>query len=337
MRVLAVAPNYPPESRVGAWMATHGFMRHLLSLGHDVTAVTITSTGDGWTHEGVPVHTCRRGRSFITQLAHEHDVVVSHHGDGGVGARAARKAGKPSVQMVHGFIHRAPASADLLVFNSHSNKAVFEHDIPSIVCHPPTDFDQYITQPGKRVTLVNLSELKGGGLFDRVSRAMPDHEFLGVRGGYGVQIVPRHPNVEVIGTTKNMREHVYGRTRVLLMPSQHETWGMVGIEAMASGIPVIAHPTPGLRESLGDAGIFVDREDGEAWVAAIRMLDDPDVWAEWSAKAKARVVEVAELIRAGLDRFVVALEALCALSSESRFELALAAIASRRGNGSVPI
>ena len=88
---------------------------------------------------------------------------------------------------------------------------------------------------------------------------------------------------------------------VLLMPSIAETWGRTGIEAMCFGIPVIAHPTPGLRESLGDAGIFVDRNDLAGWVGAIRSLDDPDEYARRSAAALARVAELDTA--ADLDRF----------------------------------
>ncbi|MFI1769152.1 glycosyltransferase family 4 protein [Streptomyces sp. NPDC020800] len=62
-----------------------------------------------------------------------------------------------------------------------------------------------------------------------------------------------------------MREHVYSRSRVMLMPSLYESWGRVAVEAFASGIPVIAHPTPGLVESLGEAGIFAYRDDLNAW------------------------------------------------------------------------
>ncbi|WP_262928542.1 glycosyltransferase family 4 protein [Streptomyces sp. CBMA152] len=51
-----------------------------------------------------------------------------------------------------------------------------------------------------------------------------------------------------------MREHVYSRSRVILMPSLYESWGRVAVEAFASGIPVIAHTTPGLVESMGEAG-----------------------------------------------------------------------------------
>jgi len=70
------------------------------------------------------------------------------------------------------------------------------------------------------------------------------------------------------------------------MPSEYESWGRVGVEAMASGIPVIAHPTPGLQESLGDAGVFVDRNDIDGWERAIRRLLTPRAYGTASKKAR---------------------------------------------------
>ena len=80
--------------------------------------------------------------------------------------------------------------------------------------------------------------------------------------------------------------------------------------ARKSGIPVIAHPTPGLQESLGGAGIFVDRGDIDGWVEAIRRLDDPDEYRQASQRALARVAQLNP--QASLDRFAKEVEALCA-------------------------
>src|SRR5690606_41582358 len=104
---------------------------------------------------------------------------------------------------------------------------------------------------------------KGAETFYALAGRCPQTRFLGGKGGYGVQILPRGnnalPNVEIVEhlPPERMRDEVYARTRVLLMPSAYESWGRVGVEAMCSGIPVIAHLTAGLRESLGDAGAFV--------------------------------------------------------------------------------
>ena len=177
-----------------------------------------------------------------------------------------------------------------------------------IVVRPHVDPDEYRCRPGDAITLVNLSPEKGGEVFRLLAPSMHDKQFLAVRGGYGRQARVVGLNVETIPTTQDMVGDVYARTRVLLMPSETETWGRTGIEAMCSGIPVIAHPTPGLRESLGDAGIFVDRSDLAGWIAAIRDLDDPERYAAASAAASARAAEVCAQTAADLDLFAELLE-----------------------------
>ena len=77
---------------------------------------------------------------------------------------------------------------------------------------------------------------------------------------------------------------------------------------MASGIPVVATPTPGLCESLGEAGIFVERDDLDGWVAALTALDDAEAWQAASKQAKARVRQLDPA--ADLARWVEAVERL---------------------------
>ena len=178
-----------------------------------------------------------------------------------------------------------------------------------MVCRPPVFADRYRTTPGDRVTLVNLSAAKGASMFYRLARDLPDVEFLGVKGGHGTQVVKDFPNVEIIDTQADMRE-AYGRTRLLLCPSSRETWGRVGIEAACSGIPTIATPTPGLRESLGDAGTFVARNLPKQWAAAVERLSDPDEWAAASQRALARAADLDPTD--DLDRFVEAVEGVTA-------------------------
>ncbi len=105
-----------------------------------------------------------------------------------------------------------------------------------------------------------------------------------------------------------MRDEVYARTRILLVPSEYESWGRVGVEAFAAGIPVIAHPTPGLTESLGTAGIFANRRDIDAWEQAINGLLKPRAYTAASKKAKARAAELDPT--ADLERWVAAMATL---------------------------
>jgi hypothetical protein len=286
--VVAAVPLYPPGSRVGAWLSTHECLRALVARGHRVEVVAYMTSGDAYDLDGVSVHD-RRSLRLVASA----DLVVSHMGDDGKAHQTALDRGIPSVRMVHGWAadpEERLAGASLVVFNSEASRAEIGFAGPSVVAHPVTWPQLHATMPGDRVTLVNTSREKGGELFWLLARSMHDVSFLGVRGDYGRQMrrSAKPPNLDVISSTENMRADVWARTRVLLMPSERETWGMTGVEALASGIPVIAHPTAGLLESLGDAGVFVDRGDAAGWRDAIRALLDPDAYADAAARALAR-------------------------------------------------
>lgn len=195
--------------------------------------------------------------------------------------------------MVHGWHDDLVArlsGADLVVFNSRSSAAEAAYEGYQVIVRPQLHPD-VAAMPGDRVTLVNLSEPKGGELFWRLARGAPQVEFLGVKGGWGRQVVDRAPNVEILPPTELMGD-IYARTRILLMPSERETWGMCGVEAMSCGIPVVAHPTAGLRESLGGAGIFVDRADAQGWLDQIERLSNDGERSRASERGLARFSEL---------------------------------------------
>ncbi len=296
MKITAVTPLYPPGSLVGAWLATHEMLLSCAARGHDVRVVTSLANGPGYVHDGIQVE---NGTKWIREAVLEADVVVSHLGDQGTAHELAVKRGVPSVRIVHGLASPNQLKlcrvypAALMVWNAESSMHAARWDGPSIVVRPPLRPERFRTTPGDRVTQVNVSDAKGGQLFGKLVRFMPDVEFLAVLGGYGKQRTPQGRNVKVVQSTPDMRRDVYSETRVVTIPSKWETWGMVGPEAMCSGIPVVAAPTPGLRESLGDAGVFVDITDFGGWLREVRRLLDPSEWAEASAKALSRSEELA--------------------------------------------
>lgn len=308
VRIVALLSSYPPGRRIGAWIATHSYLAYLVARGHHVDVFTRADRGPVDSLDDVTIGTDTD--AAVSAAMSSADVVVSHAGNTVRAAAVAARWRKPNVRMAHGMIPDPEVleGAALVVFNSHNLATSVDCRSPWIVCHPPVVAEEFRTEPGDRVTLVNLSEQKGGELFWRLVRCAPHRRFLGVVGAHGNQYIERAANAEIIGTTGDMRGDVYARTRLLLMPSDQETWGMTAIEAAASGIPTIASDLPGLRESLDDAGIYVDRADGQAWLDAIERLHDP---TEWSAASAAVLVRSAELDpTADLDRFLDAMEGL---------------------------
>jgi glycogen(starch) synthase len=78
--------------------------------------------------------------------------------------------------------------------------------------------------------------------------------------------------VMLIGRVEgDAKRELLRRARVLLMPSRHETFGIVALEAFAAGCPVVAFDIPGLREvAVGPAARLVKPYDLPALATALR-------------------------------------------------------------------
>ena len=80
---------------------------------------------------------------------------------------------------------------------------------------------------------------------------------------------------------------------LVLVPSHSETYGLVALEAAASGVPVIAAAAGGLREAVvdGETGVLLESEDPAVWAAQIdRLLGDLDERARMGARARAHAM-----------------------------------------------
>lgn len=307
-RILASVPRYLPQHNAGAEHALHGLLVHLVEAGWDATVASTEHRGSSYTWEGVNVVGAPRDAD-LGWLWTWADVGITHlHGTRSAMGWARR--GRPLVHMVHNHTQlareRVPINgAQLVLWNSQwiaeewRGKDVW----PATVLHPPVRAAAYRTENPDRalcgaVTLLNLTEVKGGLTFWRLCAERPDLPFLGVEGAYYLQEVPERlpANASLLENQVDVRP-VYERTRVLLVPSKYESWGRVAVEAMASGIPVIASRTPGLLEACsspveGECALFADADDPAAWAAALAELDDPKAYAEWSRRSLARSVEL---------------------------------------------
>lgn len=200
----------------------------------------------------------------------------------------SRITGKPYVEWVHtdnyvrsiqgSWTDPTVAGRQWTVFNSESLRKS-RQDLPeqyTKIIKPVVRYREYSLEESKRnpvyVTLSNVNDNKGGHLLIQLAKALPEMEFQGILGGYRKQIMESNiPNLKYVKHTTEIKE-IYAQTWVLIMPSKEETWGRTAVEAMSSGIPVIVSPTPGLKECCGDAALYCDRDDLEAWVSALKRL-----------------------------------------------------------------
>lgn len=310
LQIVARVHAMPPEHNAGAEHMLVSMLRPLVERGHDVS-VWLSRYGKGrevYEYRGIRVVPLEARLDFATAVR-KADVLISHLECVPSTSALARGYGKPTVVVCHNthrptFRDMAAGGTALAVYNSQWMQAeaeLFFAEYPKstrpaaeLIVRPPVFAEDYRTRPGKKVTLVNCNPEKGGHVLRKLAERMPDVEFMAVRGAYGEQILPDLSNVEIVEHVDGqaMRERVYSRTKVLLMPSSYESWGRVGAEALASGIPVVAHPTPGLCESLGEAGVFVDRNDVDGYEAVLRKLLTTAEYRLASKRAKARSAEL---------------------------------------------
>lgn len=297
LRVLAYVDRYVPFVNAGAEWMLHHLLRSSVQAGHHVDVATAVPQGPHDV-EGVQVWPI----AAAAELARSADVLVGHLLWTREVVELADRHRLPLLYLVHNDSQVAywglgPANVTMLVHNSQWIAAAHPTwTAPSSVVRPPVLVEDYdVDRAGAElVTLVNPCQIKGVDTFHAVARARPSLRFLAVDGAYGQQIAPpaQVRNIERQAQTGHMARDVYARTRVLLHPSRYESWGRVACEALCSGIPVLAHPTPGLREALGRGAQFIDRNDHDAYVRALDDLDDPDTYAHWSARARARAAEL---------------------------------------------
>ncbi|MCA9559746.1 MAG: glycosyltransferase family 4 protein [Myxococcales bacterium] len=299
MRVMSFCPRYVPMLS-GGETAAHALNVALAARGHEVSVVTSTQPEDRRVRKelgGVEVYYGRiRPRHARYVEEREPDVLFAQFEMSVPTVRFALEVGLPVVVFCHGPYgytelaeHGLAHAVDLFIFNSVFLLSLANRNVHHVVVNPPLDRERVRAPEGldrRFVTLVNLHDNKGPHIFHTLARIFIDKPFLAVKGAYGQQLVEDLPNVELRETTPHIGR-VYGESRVVLIPSAEESFGLVGVEAQSNGVPVIASDLPSLRESLGDGALFVAREDIAGWVTALRQLDDADFYAELSRRARA--------------------------------------------------
>lgn len=188
-------------------------------------------------------------------------------------------------------------------------------DVPAF----PERSPEVATRPARSViTIANLRAEKDHETLIAaaalVAADFPDVTFRIVGDG------PRRPELEALVRGRNLQETVIflghredvsqllAEADVFVLPSRSEAFPNSAIEAMASGLPVVASAVGGLLDLIDDGrtGLLVEPGGPEQFAAAIRrLLADRHQAARLGAAARADVIQ-----RYGFDRMVKAFEDL---------------------------
>jgi glycosyltransferase involved in cell wall biosynthesis len=290
-RILCINPDYVPFVNAGSEICTHIINKYLMKKPYKWDVFVATPGYPKITYEGVRCFNLYDTPTFL-EVLNSCDAIFSHSAYHlPIFQYISKTTGIPFVGWAHThmYLHRvdiqgswAPAKQTPQLFTVFNSKTLMDGckitPQNSKVFIPIVDYRDYTIEEKQRepkyVLLSNVNDNKGGKLLIQLAKALPDIEFMGVLGGYGNQIQDKTvPNLRYVPHTNKIKD-IYKQAWVVIMPSALETWGRTAIEAMSSGIPVIANPTPGLRECCSSGAIYVDRGDLSGWIGTLRRLKE---------------------------------------------------------------
>lgn len=324
--LVALSHGYPSPAGDGGWSMGGEVSLHrtLQVVQHPVTVLTKTQTA--YSIDGIRVEPIRIAdvlnvnadpRRLVAQLKRLGATVVLAQNELSFPAvRAAQILNIPSIVSVHTppkygtRIRKAIQSAKHRIYNT--NTSASEWRLPGIVLHPPTPpLPAIYESEGDAYTLLSSLRNKGVEVVLELAERLPKQRFIIVRSPaetthgipdleeraarlHNVELCPRVPPDQVY-------DRYLKQTRIILVPSLYETYGMSAIEAAGYGIPSVHVDTPHVREGIGDAAVLVPPLNTAATLAGIQQVEAD--YSDMSRLARLRAEYLAERQQTELEQF----------------------------------
>ncbi|MHA6783856.1 glycosyltransferase family 4 protein [Pseudonocardia saturnea] len=139
-------------------------------------------------------------------------------------------------------------------------------------------------EPGRRLVYMgSFMPYKNVDVLVRAVAALPDHELhlmSRIAPAERARLTALAPGARLVfhdgASDAEYAAALHGAT-ALVSASRDEGFGIPLVEAMGVGTPVVVSDIPVFREVGSGAGAYVDPDDVDGFVAAIRALEDPGV------------------------------------------------------------
>jgi hypothetical protein len=321
MTTVALSHGYPPHWNMGGEVSLH---RSLVAL--NGKKVVLTATEKEYSFEGVEVKKIdtpnvldikANPKPIAKQLLDlEARVVIAQNELSLPAVHSAKESGAISVISVHtpprfgAGIREAVAYSDYAVYNTQT--AARQWGEPNaLVLHPPiSKIPSNTSTGGDAYTVLSSLRNKGVQVVLDLAKLHPDKRFIIVRSPaeptHGIRDLEEQAaklsNVELHPRVSPEEVYKYlEQTRILLVPSMYETYGMSAIEAAGFGIPAIHVDTPHVREGIGDAAILIKPLDLKGATDGIKLIESN--YDSYSAAARVKAEWISDRQKTELERF----------------------------------
>jgi glycosyltransferase involved in cell wall biosynthesis len=188
-----------------------------------------------------------------------------------------------------------------------------EHDVePLLRLHPELIGKTLVTFLGrltakKRLDLVVDAFARAAAVDSDIHLVIagPDSEGIGEIARSQIEALGLNARASFLGVlTGRAKEALLVGSRMLVLPSENESFGLVVVEAMAAGVPVVISEDVAVHREVaaGEAGFVVPR-DAVLITKAICTLLSPDIYQRMSMNARSVAVKTF-----GMSQMAVGLE-----------------------------
>ena len=200
--------------------------------------------------------------------------------------------------------------ADYAVYNTETSARQWGEP-NAMVVHPPiSPLPEKTVPTGDAYTVLSSLLNKGVEVVLELAKLYPNKRFIIVRSPaeptHGISNLEERasklPNVELHPRVDPKDVYKYfEQTRILLVPSMYETYGMSAIEAAGYGIPCVHVDTPHVREGIGDAAVLVSPLSVSETANGIDLIESN--YKSYSDKARAKAEWLQDRQAIELQRF----------------------------------